>query len=130
MEFDPLFKPDLQAVLELYGTFVPSYGSGWVKVICPRFDHDERRPSATVHLDAGKWNCFACAEHGDALDLIQYNEGVADARQAATWAENHGLPGANQQVDSRQRRRPRGGAATRHDRTTATRTARPASRWH
>src|SRR5690606_36371026 len=50
---DSLFKPDLEKTLEHYGVYVPTYGAGWVKILCPRFDQDESRPSATVNFDAG-----------------------------------------------------------------------------
>jgi DNA primase len=125
---DGLFKPDLEKTLEHYGVYVPTYGAGWVKILCPRFDHDESRPSATVNFDAGKWNCFVCNAHGDALDLIQYNEGLTDVREAAEWAQGLGIPGSSEPADPRNARRS-AHPARRSDRTTRPTPARR-GRWH
>lgn len=61
----------LNAVFEYYGINAPSMRG---KVLCPV--HSEDRPSAVVDMSTGKWRCFACHAHGDALDIIQHREGV------------------------------------------------------
>lgn len=135
MTLDPLFKPDLEKTLEHYGIFVPSYGAGWVKILCPRFDHPERRASATVNLDAGKWNCFVCGTAadgpggGDSLDIIQWNEGLPGPVEAAAWAQSQGLPGKAEAGDSRHQRKPRGGNRSRGDAGRKS-TERRVGRWH
>jgi DNA primase len=60
---------------ELYGASFPIPPShGWVKVRCAL--HSERRPSAQVNLELGKWRCFAGCGHGDIYDLIGLHDGV------------------------------------------------------
>lgn len=71
----------LVLAFEHYGLRTPS-GRG--KILCPV--HDEDRPSAVVDMTTGKWRCFACHAHGDAIDLIQLKEGVSFS-EAATIAE-------------------------------------------
>src|SRR5690606_29996243 len=130
---DSLFKPDLEKTLEHYGVYVPTYGAGWVKILCPRFDHDESRPSATVNFDAGKWNCFVCNAHGDALDLIQYNEGLTNVSEAAEWAVAQGVPGSRDVLPDRFSRKPGRGVrpGSRDQREGRSRpAARARSRWH
>lgn len=61
----------LELVFDHYGLRMPR-GRG--KILCPV--HTEDRPSAVVDPTTGKWRCFACHQHGDALDLISVREGV------------------------------------------------------
>lgn len=71
----------LELVFDHYGLVMPR-GKG--KILCPV--HSEDRPSAVVDPTTGKWRCFACHQHGDAIDLISAREGV-DFVGAATIAE-------------------------------------------
>lgn len=61
---------------------------GWQKTRCVL--HDERNASATVHLDAGKWSCFAGCGHGDVYDLIGLHEGLTEFPEQKAYAEAHG----------------------------------------
>ena len=61
---------------------------GWVKVRCVL--HDERRPSATVNLEHGKFSCFAGCGHGDVYDLIGLHEGITDFKEQKAFAEERG----------------------------------------
>lgn len=61
---------------------------GWQKTQCVL--HDERRPSATVHLDLQKWSCFAGCGHGDVYDLIGLHEGLTDFLDQKRFAEEKG----------------------------------------
>lgn len=45
---------------------------GWAPVRCGF--HDDRSASASVHLDAGRYHCFACGVKGDVYALIQERE--------------------------------------------------------
>jgi AAA domain len=38
---------------------------------CPTPDHDDRHPSASISLESGAWNCFACRAAGSAWGLGQ-----------------------------------------------------------
>lgn len=68
----------LEAVFEHYGISSPSQRG---KILCPV--HDERKASAVVDMNTGKWRCFACHAHGDAIDLIQAKEGVSFSEATA-----------------------------------------------
>src|SRR5210317_1564705 len=52
----------LEVVLTHYEVSIPS-GYGYKKVRCPLLSHTDRRASATVHMDKGTWQCFACGDH-------------------------------------------------------------------
>ena len=80
-------KFDIAAVIEHYtDRTVPDRGSGYVKVSCPTGDHEDRTPSATVNRSTGRVHCFSCQFSGDAIDLIQFKEGV-DFLEAVKIAE-------------------------------------------
>src|SRR6185312_3594500 len=69
---------------ELTGDTLPRE-TGRLKILCPV--HSENRPSAVIDLDANRWSCFGCGEHGDAIDLVRLIEGVEFAeayKRAAT----------------------------------------------
>lgn len=61
---------------------------GWQKTRCVL--HDERRASATVHVDLQKWSCFAGCGHGDVYDLIGKHEGLPEFLDQKAYAEEHG----------------------------------------
>lgn len=69
-------KPDLSTTLEHYGCDLSrARTTGWAKVKCPF--HDDRTPSASVNLEAGKFRCFVCDKQGDSIDLIMEAEGIS-----------------------------------------------------
>jgi len=52
--------------------------TGWQKIRCPNVaahGHADRNPSASIHLGAGKFHCFACGLRGDGFDLMLEIEG-------------------------------------------------------
>lgn len=61
---------------------------GWQKTRCVL--HDERRASATVNVEAGKWSCFAGCGRGDVYDLIGLHEGLPDFPDQKRFAEERG----------------------------------------
>lgn len=66
-------RPDIVALLEHWGMDTPTRSSGgWAPVRCGF--HDDRSASASVHLDAGRYFCFACGTKGDVYSLIQERE--------------------------------------------------------
>lgn len=73
-----------RAWLEYSGEEIPPH-HGWVKVRCAA--HSERRPSASVNVDLGKWRCYAGCGRGDVFDLIGIREHVdefIEQKQIAT----------------------------------------------
>ena len=46
---------------------------GWQKVSCPSRFHPngDRNPSASVNLEAGKYECHGCPLRGDGFDLMR-----------------------------------------------------------
>jgi DNA primase len=75
------------AWLEFGGDPIPPH-HGWVKVRCVL--HSERRPSATVNLETGKFSCFAGCGHGDVYDLIGLHESLTDFKDQKAFAEERG----------------------------------------
>lgn len=63
------------AWLEYSGEEIPPH-HGWVKVKCAL--HSERRASAQVNLETGKWRCFAGCGYGDVYDLIGIHDSVRE----------------------------------------------------
>lgn len=59
------------------------YGGGWRKVRCAF--HGERNPSASYSVDKRGFNCHACGVEGDAIKLLQTQEGLS-FRDALTKA--------------------------------------------
>ena len=53
---------NLREAAELYGIDVNRYG----KALCPF--HNDRHPS--LHVADDHYYCFACGEHGDAIDFV------------------------------------------------------------
>lgn len=81
------WRPDLEEVLHYYGARVLNGRGSWQKATCPLNDHEDSSPSASVNLDAGKWNCFSCDNRGDALDIIERNEGLAGFSESLRFAK-------------------------------------------
>jgi DNA primase len=73
---------DIVKVLEFYGAEgVPEGVNRPLR--CPF--HDDRTASASVDTEAGLFNCHGCGIGGDAIKLIQIQEGVSfeDAKRRA-----------------------------------------------
>ena len=77
-------KPDLLRVLEHYEIEVRDMGPGNQLILCPV--HSEDRPSCSVHVEKGLWNCKACLATGDAFTIIMQREGLG-FREAVEFAE-------------------------------------------
>lgn len=68
-----LLKTRLPDVIAHYGGVVPKdLGGSFEKMKCPF--HDDRKPSASISKTYFK--CFACEIHGDAIDIVQLQEGL------------------------------------------------------
>ena len=52
--------------------------------LCPF--HDDQKPSFSVNLSKGVWNCFACSAGGDVFSFVERRDGVS-----FTQAVNPGL---------------------------------------
>lgn len=76
-----------QAWLEFGGLSLPP-SHGWVKTLCVL--HPERRPSAVVNVELGKWICHAGCGHGDVYDLIGVHESLRDFLDQKRYADEHG----------------------------------------
>lgn len=76
-----------QAWMEFGGSPLPP-SHGWVKTLCVL--HSERRPSAQVNLELGKWKCWAGCGHGDVYDLIGIREGIRDFLDQKAYADERG----------------------------------------
>lgn len=61
--------------------------------LCPF--HSENTPSFSVDDDRGRWRCWGCQAHGDALDFLQRAEGLAVKAAVAALARMAGLPEPN-----------------------------------
>lgn len=78
----------LEAAWEAFGGRPLGPHHGWQKTRCVL--HDERRPSATVHLELQKWSCFAGCGHGDLYDLIGLHEGLIGLKEQKAYADERG----------------------------------------
>ena len=69
----------MELILDRYDTGYRRTGSGWQKIRCiNEAGHamGDRHPSASVHLEYGYYQCFACGLRGDGFDLMLELEGV------------------------------------------------------
>ncbi len=78
---------DILRILEYFGKDLPPNpkSTGWSPMRCPADDHDDRSPSASVNVQAGKVMCLACGLHEDVVGLIMLWEGLTygQAKQRA-----------------------------------------------
>lgn len=73
-------------VLEFYGLDQRiSQLKGWQSIHCPF--HDDNQASASVNLDVDGFKCHGCGVSGDALKLIQEQEGLPDRASAEQFAK-------------------------------------------
>jgi DNA primase len=66
-------RPDIVAVLEFYGAQVYDRG-GWSKLRCPF--HEDRNPSATVHVEKRLFTCWVGCVSGSAYDVVMWRENL------------------------------------------------------
>lgn len=75
----------IDKVLEHYGADLTRVSPvGWRPLKCPF--HPDRNASASVNLNLGGFRCHACGVHGDALKIIQEQEGLG-YKDAVAFAE-------------------------------------------
>ena len=102
--FKPAAKPEIRAVLDYAGVrYQDKRGSQ--KVLCPA--HADRKPSCSLDLDKGLWNCLSCGASGDAWSLLMIAEGIS-FKDAVKLAEDLGLPRGNEPSEVRGRVRAHG----------------------
>jgi DNA primase len=77
-------KPRILDVLKHYGAELDGQGfsQDWQWLHCPF--HDDKRPSASVNVKLGRFNCHVCGISGDAIDLVQEMEHL-DFKEALEW---------------------------------------------
>jgi CHC2 zinc finger len=73
-------------VVELLGL---EDGRKGLKILCPA--HADTDPSCHLYLDQDRWQCFACGEGGDQLDLFAVSQGLPLAQAIASLAAEAGL---------------------------------------
>ncbi len=75
-----------QAFCAIIGKHPPARGGRYVSMRCPLPGHDDHRPSFSLNLERGNWQCFACGRHGDLPALAMEMHGLS-FRDAAKWLE-------------------------------------------
>ena len=101
--FKPAAKPEIRAVLDYAGVrYQDKRGSQ--KVLCPA--HADRKPSCSLDLDKGLWNCLSCGASGDAWSLLMIAEGIS-FKDAVKLAETLGIPRVDGDSTSTTRAGPR-----------------------
>ena len=99
--FAPAAKPTLESVLDHAGIrYQQKQGSQ--KILCPV--HDDRKPSCSLDLGKGLWNCQSCDAQGDAWTLLMLTEGIK-FKDAVALADRLGLPRVDQENPGADRRR-------------------------
>lgn len=69
--------------------------------LCPF--HSDKNPSFSVNAERGFYHCFACKEHGSAIDFVMKLEGKTFPEAARTLAERAGIPVEDQRTDAERR---------------------------
>jgi hypothetical protein len=73
-------------ILDLVGLAESRKG---MKFLCPA--HADTNPSAHLYVDQDRWQCFACDEGGDQLDLFAATQGIPLADAIAALATEAGI---------------------------------------
>src|SRR5436190_10006144 len=82
--------PDVADMYAAAGVRLRATGEGdWVSTRCFAGTHDDRHPSARVHLGSGGFRCFTCGARGGALAALELL-GV-DQRRAIELAVDYGV---------------------------------------
>lgn len=55
----------------------------WLAMPCPF--HTDRKPSASVNVVLGRFNCHSCEVGGDIIDIVQQVRGFSTVREAKEW---------------------------------------------
>lgn len=58
-----------QILNDLYGLSPEGVTGTEYLIYCPAPDHTDSRPSCSINIDSGYWNCFSCNAGGDIVDL-------------------------------------------------------------
>jgi hypothetical protein len=82
--------PDVVGLYRRFGVRLPELSDGWASTRCFSGRHDDRHPSARVHLRSGGFRCFACYAAGGVLDALELL-GVHDRREARRLAVEYGI---------------------------------------
>ena len=94
--FAPAAKPTLESVLDHAGIRYQQKQGGQ-KILCPV--HDDRKPSCSLDLGKGLWNCQSCDAQGDAWTLLMLTEGIK-FKDAVALADRLGLPRVDEPADA------------------------------
>jgi hypothetical protein len=81
---------DVTGLYRRFGVRLPSLSDGWATARCFTGTHQDRHPSARVHLSSGGFRCFTCGAKGGVLDALQLL-GVRDRREAKQLAVDYGI---------------------------------------
>ena len=60
---------DMEGLLEQLGVKFEREGKN-LRITCPTPEHRDNHPSASIHVDTGRWHCFACKAGGDARGFL------------------------------------------------------------
>jgi CHC2-type zinc finger protein len=74
--------PPMLSFLQQHFDRVPRPSCGRVMMRCNFPDHPDRTPSMCWNLATGKFRCYGCGRHGDAIDYLTIRYGM-DFKQAA-----------------------------------------------
>ena len=74
-------------LIEVGGDIIGSTSWGeWHRLRCP-FHGPDRKPSAGYSPERQAWNCMACGEGGDVIDLAKRYLQTNSTREAMSWLE-------------------------------------------
>jgi DNA primase len=73
--FDRSAIPPTLTFLQAHFDRVPRQSRGRVMVRCNFPDHQDKTPSMAWNLNTGKFRCFGCGRHGDAIDYLMVQHG-------------------------------------------------------
>lgn len=82
--------PAIKSAADLRGILAQALGSPRNNsFLCPF--HDDHNPSLTLSKDGRTWKCWACDEHGDAIDFIEKFEGLTFLEAVNKLAGGRGI---------------------------------------
>jgi hypothetical protein len=76
-------------ILEMVALLGLEDGRKGLKILCPA--HADTNPSCHLYVDQDRWQCFACGEGGDQLDLFAASQGLPLAEAIASLATEAGI---------------------------------------
>jgi len=101
--------PPTLTFLQQHFDRVPRASRGRVMVRCNFPDHPDRTPSMCWNLSTGKFSCYGCGRHGDAIDYLTIRYGwdfKTAARSLGVWRDDM-TPAARVELRQAQERRER-----------------------